>query len=49
MLGFKVYVLGILAAVLALISPGGCCVFGLIGGIWGLIALINPDVRAAYR
>jgi hypothetical protein len=49
MLGFKLYVLGILAAILALISPGGCCVFGLIGGIWGLIALINPDVRAAYR
>jgi hypothetical protein len=49
MLGLKAWPLNVLAALVALISPGGCCVFGLAGGIWALVVLFNPVVRAGYR
>ncbi len=49
MIALKMWGLGVTASVLAVISPGGCCVFGTAGGIWGLIALMNPNVRSAFR
>jgi hypothetical protein len=49
MLGVRMWGLGVLASVLALLSPGGCCIFGLVAGIWGLVALLNADVRAGFR
>jgi hypothetical protein len=50
MLATKMWGLGVTASILALLSPGGCCcIIGLVGGIWGLIALLNGEVRAAFR
>jgi hypothetical protein len=49
MLGLKLWGLGVFASILALIAPGGCCIFGLVAGIWGLVTLLNENVRAAYR
>jgi hypothetical protein len=49
MLGLKAWPLSVLAALVALISPGGCCIFGITGGIWALVVLFNSDVRAGYR
>ena len=49
MIALKMWGLGVTASVLAVISPGGCCVFGLAGDIWGLIALMTPNVRSAFR
>ncbi len=49
MLGLKAWPLAVLAALLALISPGGCCIFGMGAGIWALVVLFNSDVRAGYR
>jgi hypothetical protein len=45
MFAHKFYWLAIIAAVSAVLSPGGCFLFGLIGGIWTFIVLLNPDVR----
>jgi hypothetical protein len=39
----------VLAAVLALISPGGFGLLGLIAGIWALAVLLNPNVRQSFR
>jgi hypothetical protein len=50
MLTLRMWGLAVFASILALISPGGCCcILGLVGGIWGLVSLLNPDVRAAFR
>jgi hypothetical protein len=39
----------VLAAVLALISPGGFVLFGLIAGFWALAVLFNANVRQSFR
>jgi hypothetical protein len=39
----------VLAALLALISPGGFVLLGLIAGIWALAVLFNPNVRQSFR
>lgn len=52
MLSLKNYALAVCGAICAAIpcaSCGGCCAFGEIIGIWALIVLINPEVRAAFQ
>jgi hypothetical protein len=50
MLALKMWGLAVFASILALISPGGCCcILGLVGGIWGLVVLLNSEVRAAFH
>jgi hypothetical protein len=48
MIARKFYVLAMLAAITAFVSPGGCCLLGLVGGIWSVIVLINPDVKRSF-
>jgi len=52
MLSLKNYALGIAGAICAslpCLTCGGCCLFGEIIGIWTLIVLMNPEVRAAFQ
>jgi len=39
-----------LAGAIALVVPctGCCCCLGLVSGLWGMIVLTRPDVRAAF-
>jgi hypothetical protein len=39
----------VVAALLALISPGGFGILGLIAGIWALAVLFNGNVRKTFR
>ena len=39
----------VLAAVLAMISPGGFVLLGLIAGLWALAVLFNANVRQSFR
>jgi hypothetical protein len=48
MLRLKFYWLVVLAAITAMLSPGGGLAFGLLGGVWSLVVLFNPDVRKAF-
>jgi hypothetical protein len=48
MLVLKFYWLAFLAGLVAIVSPGGCIVFGLVGGVWSLVQLVRPEVRAAF-
>jgi hypothetical protein len=41
------YAMGVFASVLALLF--GCCILGQAAGIWALVVLVNPDVKAAFR
>jgi hypothetical protein len=41
------YGLAVFGAVLALFS--GCCVVGQAAGIWALVVLMDPDVKASFR
>ena len=52
MLSLKNYGLVILASILAAlpgVSCSGCCGLGLIVGIWAIVVLINPDIRASFQ
>jgi hypothetical protein len=52
MRGLAAHGLAVFAAVLALIpciSCAGCFGLGQVAGIWALIVLLNPDVKAAFR
>lgn len=52
MLMLKNYILAVFAAILAAIpfvSCSGCCGFGAVAGLWALIVLINPDVKASFQ
>lgn len=52
MVSLKNYALGICGAICAAIpclSFSGCCCFGEIIGIWALVVLANPEVRAAFH
>jgi hypothetical protein len=52
MRGLRGYGLAIVGSILALIpcvSPAGCCLLGVVAGIWALIVLANADVRSAFR
>ena len=49
MLGVRRYSLAVLAAILALIPFSSvCCISGIPIGIWALIVLLNPHVKAAF-
>ena len=50
MLSMRYYPLGFIAAVLTMI-PGtsACCLLGLPLGIWAIVVLVRPEVRAAFR
>jgi hypothetical protein len=48
MLMLKIYWLAFLAGFVAIISPGGCFIFGLAGGVWSLVQLVKPEVRRAF-
>jgi hypothetical protein len=52
MLSLKSYGLAFLASVTAAVpcvSLIACCGVGEIVGIWALVVLLQPDVRAAFR
>jgi hypothetical protein len=40
---------GAITAALPLVSCSGCCCFGEIIGIWAIVVLLNPEVRAAFQ
>jgi hypothetical protein len=48
MIARKFYALAMLSAITAFVSPGGCCILGVVGGIWSLIALIDPHVKRSF-
>jgi hypothetical protein len=49
MLGARKYSMAKLAAVLSLIPCTSiCCVLGIPAGIWGLVVLKKPEVKAAF-
>ena len=50
MKGLKTYGLAITACVLSMIPcfTDCCCFLGLIFGIWGLVVLFKPEVKAAF-
>jgi hypothetical protein len=46
------YGLSVTASILAAIpclSPSACCLLGMGIGIWALVVLFNPDVKASFR
>lgn len=46
----RLYALAVVASILAMINVDGCCcLLGLPVGIWSLLALMRPDVSAAFR
>jgi hypothetical protein len=52
MMMLKSYGLAVFVAVLTAIpciSPSACCMIGEAIGIWALVVLLNPEVRAAFR
>jgi predicted Zn finger-like uncharacterized protein len=42
------YGFAITSCILSMLSPTCCCFLGLPFGIWGLVALNNPDVKDAF-
>ncbi len=52
MMMLRSYGLAVFVSVLAAIpciSPSSCCGIGEVIGIWSLVVLFSPDVRAAFR
>jgi hypothetical protein len=49
MKGLRSYGLAMTACILALLPCSLCCVIGLPIGIWGLVVLNKPEVKAAFR
>jgi phage FluMu protein Com len=43
------YKLAIAVSILAMLPCSGCCILGLPVGIWSLVVLCNPTIRAAFR
>jgi phage FluMu protein Com len=43
------YGLAVTASILAMLPCSGCCIIGLPIGIWALVVLCDPSVRAAFR
>lgn len=51
MKGLKNYTVAIAAAIAAVIpcfSPCPCCFVGIAAGIWAIIVLVKPEVKAAF-
>jgi hypothetical protein len=38
----------IISSLLAMVPFSGCCVLGVVFGIWAMVALGNPEVKAGY-
>lgn len=50
MLNLKSYVFAMVTAILTIVSVGSCCCFLNIGaGVWALVVLCKPEVKAAFR
>lgn len=50
MLSLKRYSLAVAASVLSMMpATSGCCLVGLLIGIWALVTLSRPEVSAAFR
>jgi hypothetical protein len=43
------YALAMASAVLALLPCSLCCLVSLPIGVWALVTLLNPEVKAAFR
>ena len=43
------YPLALAGSIFAIIPFNGCCCISTPFGIWGLVTLLNPDVRAGFR
>ncbi len=48
MKGLKNYNMALAASIAAMIPCGCCCVAGIPIGIWSLIVLLKPEVKAAF-
>jgi len=48
MLKLKGYGLAITTCVVAMLPCSCCCIVGLVFGIWGLVILLKPEVKAAF-
>jgi len=42
------YNLAMTAAILAMVPCSACCIIGLGAGIWSLVVLMKPEVKAAF-
>ncbi len=52
MKGLKNYTMALVAAIVAVIPcfiPCPCCFIGIAAGIWAIIVLIKPEVKAAFE
>lgn len=52
MKGLKNYTMALVAAIVAVIPcfiPCPCCFVGIAAGIWAIIVLIKPEVKAAFE
>ncbi len=49
MLRSRGYYGAVFGALVALFSPGGFCLLGLIAGVWALVVLMNKNVRSTFR
>lgn len=52
MKGLKNYTMALVAAIVAIIPcfiPCPCCFVGIAAGIWAIIVLIKPEVKAAFE
>jgi len=48
MMKLRGHTAALVASVIAMIPCWGCCCLGLPVGIWALIVLLNPEVKAAF-
>ncbi|HEY8504933.1 MAG TPA: hypothetical protein VIL46_10150, partial [Gemmataceae bacterium] len=49
MMAMRFYPLAVLASLLAMVNlTECCCLFGVPTGLWALITLLNPEVRAQF-
>jgi hypothetical protein len=52
MLKLRAFGLAVFASVVTAIpclSPSACCFLGMVAGIWALVVLMTPEVRASFR
>ncbi len=43
------YPMGITGSIISIVPGMSCCCIGLLPGIWGLVVLMNDDVKSAFR
>jgi hypothetical protein len=49
MMTLKSYGLAVVSNIFAMIPYSPCCLLGVPFGIWGLVVLMKPEVKAAFR